>query len=720
MYKRKIFGVIASGVLLFSSTAPAFSVVASENSQTDETTRVQEASLFQVLNDNENDDEYEVLKDIMINQEDDLISISGNIPSLYDVVLIDSNNEESLLTEDENFIDLEFNIEDLEKNRYNLNLINTEENMEEFEINLNDILQKEDEELIKDSEVPEEEPQEELQENILEEKTSDETPQESFEPEESVETEDEIDEIQDKTHEVQEYESESSEHSYPRSSEVDEKLHGEDTEETETAHQPGIALFSARTADNGIYTVRSGDNFNAIAQSFNLSRRQLTEWNKHISNINRLAVGDQLAVTRTGVERMLSPRDKERLYKGGATSVFSSRQEFIDEIATMAIAVAGESNREALWPSLMIAQAAHESNFGESALASPPYHNLSGIKGSYNGDSVLMWTWEVLDGVNVRVLGGFRQYPSYSGSLQDYANLLRNGLSWDSNYYSGTWRSNTNSVWEVLENGGLRGYATDPNYFAAIRRIINNYDLTKYDTGSYYVRTGTFLGEQFTQQQIDKLRRQNNSYSYSLKRDENKAPYSYRRIESTQEFLGEAGAQRVINQLQREKGWSASMIPTGNSTQRFRVWSGFFNSLAEAERARDQFTNASGYSTIIEQGTDNKFRLRTGFFNGESSAQSGLEAMESLGWSANIRASNDFTPHYIVRTGTFNTPNHVNRAHDYFEKNSWGSGEQLDSRKNYYYRIYIEGFNNQHSATSYVSQLKQTYNWGSTAFPANN
>ena len=271
--------------------------------------------------------------------------------------------------------------------------------------------------------------------------------------------------------------------SFERFGEVNELLHGE----TET-YQPTTAILrnmlttsSSRSHVDGLYTVRAGDTFNAIAQSFNLSTTQLREWNGHVSNINQLIIGTQLAVTRRGVERLLSPADQERLYKGGATPVFSTAQGFIDEIAPRAIAIANLEGQEALWPSLMIAQAAHESNYGRSALASPPYHNLSGIKGAHNGKSVLMWTWEVYSGVRVDVLAGFRHYPSYTESLTDYANLLRRGLSWDRNYYSGTWRSKTSSVWDVLNNNGLRGYATDPNYLIAMRRIINQYDLTKYD-----------------------------------------------------------------------------------------------------------------------------------------------------------------------------------------------------------------------------------------------
>lgn len=503
----------------------------------------------------------------------------------------------------------------------------------------------------------------------------------------------------------------------PRSTEIEEMLYGNNSSTALQSRMFVMSTSSSRTHVNGIYTVVSGDTFNSIASSFNLSTRQLQEWNRHVSNTSSLVVGTRLAVNRRGVESMLSSTDRARLYTGGATPVFSTTQGFIDEIAPRAIRIANQSGEQALYPSLMIAQAAHESNYGRSSLASPPYHNLSGIKGTHNGESTLMWTWEVLGGVRVDVLAGFRKYPSYDASLQDYANLMRRGLSWDRNYYAGTWRSRTTSVWDVLDNGGLRGYATDPNYFAAIRRIINQFDLTKYDTGNFYVRTGTFLGEASTQQRVNQLRAANGSFSYRIERENNMTPYSYRRIESTREFLGEAGAQRVIDQLQREQGWSASMVATGNSTQRHRVRSGFFNTQERAERALHEFTSSSGYAATIERGSDGKYRIRTGFFNGYASAQNGLAAMQALGWAAIIQESTDSTPHYTVRTGTFNTPNHVNRAEAYFAANGWGSRQIMSSQNNYYYRIFIEGFIYEDQATAYVSHLRNNYNWGSTAFP---
>src|SRR5690625_4384400 len=51
-----------------------------------------------------------------------------------------------------------------------------------------------------------------------------------------------------------------------------------------------------------------------------------------------------------------------------------------------------------LYASVMIAQAILQSGHGNSTLSSVPFHNLFGLKGSYEGDSVVMATSEYIDG----------------------------------------------------------------------------------------------------------------------------------------------------------------------------------------------------------------------------------------------------------------------------------------------------------------------------------
>ena len=64
--------------------------------------------------------------------------------------------------------------------------------------------------------------------------------------------------------------------------------------------------------------------------------------------------------------------------------------------------------------------------------------------------------------------------------MQDYANLLANGTSWNPNYYAGAWKSNAASYQDATAY--LTGrYATDTAYSAKLNRIIAQYGLDQYD-----------------------------------------------------------------------------------------------------------------------------------------------------------------------------------------------------------------------------------------------
>ena len=135
-----------------------------------------------------------------------------------------------------------------------------------------------------------------------------------------------------------------------------------------------------------------------------------------------------------------------------------------------------------IYASVMIAQAALESGWGISALSKAPNHNLFGVKGSYNGQSVNMQTLEDSGGQNYySIQADFRKYPSYQESLEDYADKIVNGISGAPLFYSGAWKSKTNSYQDATAY--LTGrYATDTAYGAKLNRIIEQFGLTKYDT----------------------------------------------------------------------------------------------------------------------------------------------------------------------------------------------------------------------------------------------
>ncbi|KRL61781.1 muramidase family protein [Latilactobacillus fuchuensis] len=157
----------------------------------------------------------------------------------------------------------------------------------------------------------------------------------------------------------------------------------------------------------------------------------------------------------------------------------TSAQAFINSVASSARQLASDNN---LYASVMIAQASLESGFGSSSLGKAPNYNLFGVKGSYNGSSVYMWTNEDDGHGNLyQIQAAFRKYPSYYQSLQDYVHVLKNTSFGATPYYQGAFKSYTSNYQQATQY--LQGrYATATNYASSLNRLIQQYNLTQYDT----------------------------------------------------------------------------------------------------------------------------------------------------------------------------------------------------------------------------------------------
>lgn len=155
-----------------------------------------------------------------------------------------------------------------------------------------------------------------------------------------------------------------------------------------------------------------------------------------------------------------------------------SVEQFIGLIGETARDLAREND---LYASVMLAQAALESDKGRSGLASEPYFNLFGMKGSYQNESVEFETLEDDSKGNMTtIVAEFRKYPSYEASMQDYVDLLRKGVSWDPQFYEATFKSNT-STYEDATAYLTGTYATDSSYEEKLNHLIEQYDLEQYD-----------------------------------------------------------------------------------------------------------------------------------------------------------------------------------------------------------------------------------------------
>ena len=247
----------------------------------------------------------------------------------------------------------------------------------------------------------------------------------------------------------------------------------EDTD-TEEAIQPPQLMAAAVTSTMAVvqeakgtwyYYVQSGDTLQSIATHYSTDVASLTRWNNLTSTL--INIGQLLSVNGTNAYAEI---DKE-------TRTFATTAEFMNYLGKYATEIGNEYN---LYASVMVAQASLETAYGTSKLSTVG-NNLFGIKGSYAGNSIVMRTWEEeSDGSIIWIDAFFRLYPSYYESMIDYAEKLRNGVSWDPNYYKGTWKENTTSYQDVTLY--LTGrYATDSAYYTKLNAIISAYDLTKFD-----------------------------------------------------------------------------------------------------------------------------------------------------------------------------------------------------------------------------------------------
>lgn len=158
-----------------------------------------------------------------------------------------------------------------------------------------------------------------------------------------------------------------------------------------------------------------------------------------------------------------------------ATKLLKQRKAFIKKIGPIAREVDKSYD---LLPSITIAQACLESNYGQSDL-SQKYNNLFGVKGTNPNTSAVMTTKEYVKDKWVTVKARFQIYDSYEASIRAHARLLQNGTTWNHDQYKHVLAAKdykTQAKALVTD-----GYATDPDYADKVINLIEQFDLEKYD-----------------------------------------------------------------------------------------------------------------------------------------------------------------------------------------------------------------------------------------------
>lgn len=149
-----------------------------------------------------------------------------------------------------------------------------------------------------------------------------------------------------------------------------------------------------------------------------------------------------------------------------------SKEEFLEQLTPYAQEV---SKSHGIRPSLLVAQAALESNWGQSQLAQES-NNFFGIKSAsgkeYPTKEFRQDEWTEID-------AAFKEYDSIYASVLDYADLLKKGTSWNANLYEEV--INAPTYQEAAHALNEAGYATDPNYAEKIIQLIEANKLDRLD-----------------------------------------------------------------------------------------------------------------------------------------------------------------------------------------------------------------------------------------------
>lgn len=136
------------------------------------------------------------------------------------------------------------------------------------------------------------------------------------------------------------------------------------------------------------------------------------------------------------------------------------KSKFINEVKPAAIEA---FNKYGTLPSLTIAQAILESNWGKNHIS----NNLFGIKWTPNTTypKVEVPTTEYINGKKISTIAAFRAYPSFSESIADHAKLVGTAARYSKVRTASTYKEATEAISKA-------GYATDPKYTEKLNSVI--------------------------------------------------------------------------------------------------------------------------------------------------------------------------------------------------------------------------------------------------------
>ena len=157
-----------------------------------------------------------------------------------------------------------------------------------------------------------------------------------------------------------------------------------------------------------------------------------------------------------------------------SVKVAYTQQEFIETLAPTAQKM---SKNYGVPASILLSQAAYESNYG-SSLLSVKYHNIYSLVAQPGQERIRLkdsiyskgkWQYQKVD---------FAVFKDWSSSMMTYLEELRQG-TWGESTYEEV--AGTTSYKVAAEKLQAAGFSSDPDYAKHLISIIETYHLSKYD-----------------------------------------------------------------------------------------------------------------------------------------------------------------------------------------------------------------------------------------------
>ena len=187
-------------------------------------------------------------------------------------------------------------------------------------------------------------------------------------------------------------------------------------------------------------------------------------------NLNALPVNRVLPLSLQSKDEISDTETPDSLLRSSHPISFKSPSEFINALLPDIEAL--NPDEEAIPSEAVLAQAALETGWGKKILGhlekNPSFNlfNIKAIPSNWSGNKIVKNAVEVIDGQVENIKSSFRSYGSYTESIKDYFNFIRQGRYSDITI-------NKNSPKGFIEKIAGKGYATDPQYAEKINRIVD-------------------------------------------------------------------------------------------------------------------------------------------------------------------------------------------------------------------------------------------------------